>query len=143
MLELSRLPSALAVGLKIDAGMDRLGFSLTIANSVRARLDSCPSVAPHMRLMSHLAAADYPGDQGTGRQIAAFSSINFSGERSLANSAGVIGWPATHADWVRPGIMLYGLSPMTRGTGAMEGLRPVMTLKSKLISVKDMHPANR
>jgi alanine racemase len=56
----------------------------------------------------------------------------------LANSAGVLDWPASHADWVRPGIMLYGIAPGTRGTGADLGLRPVMRVTTCVIAVRDV-----
>ena len=54
---------------------------------------------------------------------------------SAANSAGILGWPETHLDWVRPGIMLYGVSPFNGETGGMRGLKPVMTLRTRLIAV--------
>jgi len=59
----------------------------------------------------------------------------FSGPRSLANSGGLMGWPETQFDWVRPGLMLYGVSPFAGNTGVEQDLRPVMTLESKLIAV--------
>ena len=55
--------------------------------------------------------------------------------RDRANSGGILGWPETHFDWVRPGIMLYGCTPFNHGSGAEVGLRPVMTLASRLIAV--------
>ncbi|MFZ1325386.1 MAG: alanine racemase, partial [Candidatus Contendobacter sp.] len=51
-------------------------------------------------------------------------------------SGGILGWPETHFDWVRPGIMLYGCSPFQQGDGAEQGLHPVMTLTSRLIAIQ-------
>ncbi|NOT85664.1 MAG: alanine racemase [Methylococcaceae bacterium] len=62
----------------------------------------------------------------------------FSGERSIANSAGILGWTEALSDWVRPGIMLYGVSPFAEQTAAQLGLKPVMSLHSQLIAVKDI-----
>ena len=58
--------------------------------------------------------------------------------QTIANSAGIIAFPDTHSDWVRPGLMLYGVSPLSDSTGIDEGLQPVMTLESKLIAVKKL-----
>ena len=86
--------------------------------------------------MTHFANADMPGDTHTPSQLARFATLRLAGERSLANSAGVLSWPGAHADWVRPGIMLYGVSPLLDRTGLDEGLLPVMTLTTRLIAVK-------
>jgi len=137
MLEQAQVHPPLTVWLKIDSGMGRLGFQPEEASAIWKRLTGCAAVGPGIRLMSHFASADEPGDEGTPHQLKRLAAIGLPGERSLANSAGVIGWPEAHADWVRPGIMLYGVSPMTDRTGAEEGLRPVMTLKTKLISIKE------
>ena len=58
------------------------------------------------------------------------------GERSLANSAGVLAWPDSQLEWVRPGIILYGVSPLPNKTATDLGFKPVMTLKSHLIAVR-------
>ena len=126
MLEQARLERPLTGWLKIDSGMGRLGFQPEAACAMWQRLAGCAAVAPGIRLMSHFATADEPGDEGTPHQLARFAAIDLPGERSFANSAGVIGWPAAHVDWVRPGIMLYGASPMAGHTGPEDGLRPVM-----------------
>jgi alanine racemase len=137
MLEQVRLERPLATWLKIDSGMGRLGFRPDAAGTMWQRLAGCAAVAPGIRLMSHFASADEPGDEGTAHQLAQLAAIDLPGERSFANSAGVIGWPEAHADWVRPGIMLYGVSPVAGHTGPEAELRPVMTLKTKLIAVKE------
>jgi alanine racemase len=138
MLETARLDRSLAVWLKIDSGMGRLGFRPEAAGTVWQRLADCAAVAPGIRVMSHFANADAPGDEGTLRQIARLDALDLPGERSFCNSAGVLAWPEAHGDWVRPGIMLYGVTPMSDRTGPEEGLRPVMTLATRLIAVKEM-----
>ena len=102
-----------------------------------AELQACAAVGEPLRLMSHLARADERGDESTRRQIACFASLARStgAETSLANSAGVLAWPQSHGDWVRPGIMLYGISPFVAGRAAADSLRPVMTFSSRLIAV--------
>jgi len=136
-LERAGLGKPLRVWLKVDTGMHRLGFAPDRVAGLWQRLRTCPSVATTVRLMSHLARADERGDAATREQIACFQSLAKASEAetSLANSAGVLGWPQSHGDWVRPGIMLYGISPFMGGRGESHGLRPVMTLTSRLIAV--------
>jgi alanine racemase len=89
--------------------------------------------------MSHFACADIPSDPETKSQIDSFHAQtgNLGLESSLANSAGILAWPQSHLDWVRPGIMLYGVSPMEQQSAAQLNLKPVMTLQTALIAV---HP---
>lgn len=134
---LERRPPArpLDVWLKVDSGMHRLGFAPEAVADVHRRLAACPGVAA-VRFLTHLACADDRRDEFTRRQLAAFerACAGFAGERSIANSAGTLGWPATHADWVRPGIMLYGCSPFIDG-GQRPPLRPAMTLEARVIAI--------
>lgn len=141
MLARARLKRRLTAWLKVDSGMGRLGFRPEAARAAWRRLADCPAVSPHsIRLMSHFARADEPTETETRHQLMRFKALDLPGERSLANSAGVIFWPESHADWVRPGIMLYGVSPAANRYGAEEGLKPVMTLTTRLIAVKDVEP---
>lgn len=140
----------LAVWLKIDTGMHRLGFKPQQANEVYQRLKQCPVVKQPIHLMTHLANADDRDDSLTEQQIKAFyNAIQFSDAEdsniscSIANSAGILGWPASHADWVRPGIMLYGVSPFVAGKGSEYELKPVMTLKSALIAVNQFNKGDK
>lgn len=89
--------------------------------------------------MTHLADADNRHDTLTQQQIDCFDSTlsGIEGERSIANSAAILGWPQSRVHWVRPGIMLYGASPFNDSTGEDEGLQPVMTLTSKLIAINN------
>ncbi len=138
-IENFRLPSPVNVWLKIDSGMHRLGFDPGAVPAVRRRLLDC-SVVGQIRLMTHFAAAGDPGNNMTRDQLQVFNTVcaNLEGERSLANSAAVIAWPETHGDWIRPGLMLYGVSPMDGGKAEDHGLRPVMSLESELISVRHL-----
>ncbi|MFQ5660938.1 MAG: alanine racemase [Gammaproteobacteria bacterium] len=138
MLEQAALPAPIRVWLKIDSGMHRLGFDPDSLQPIWQRLHACPSVSHSVRLMTHLATANERSNPMTERQLQLFKQAcrGLEGERSVANSAAVIAWPASHADWVRPGLMLYGVSPMRDSSAGDHNLRPVMTLMSELISVK-------
>ncbi len=140
LLEKATLARPLSAWLKIDTGMHRLGFPAAQAAAAFERLRACRNVVPRIRLMTHFANADDRDDPRTEQQLALFRQAvgDLPGERSLANSGGILGWPHSHADWVRPGIMLYGASPFTGSTGADEGLQPVMTLSSRLIAVNPL-----
>lgn len=137
LLENITLPGTLPVWIKLDTGMHRLGFPPGEVEAVYRRLQACPGVAV-AGFMTHLANADDPHDDATRRQLEIFNAAvaHLPGERSIANSAGLLAWPETRSDWVRPGIMLYGLSPFAGRSGAEFGLKPVMTLQSQLISVQ-------
>jgi alanine racemase len=123
--------------LKIDTGMNRLGFHVDEAESACQRLRQCKSVDRQVRLMSHFACADEPDNSANDRQHARFQWIleRLEGEASMANSAATLSRPESHYQWIRPGIMLYGASPMAQGCAELEGLRPVMTLHSRLIAI--------
>lgn len=130
------LASPLSAWLKVDTGMHRLGFPLEEAPEALVRLKTCPAVA-EVRLMSHLANADNKFDTTTQDQIDRFLKLvdGLGLEKSIANSAGILAWPTSHLDWVRPGIMLYGVSPLMGFRADDLDLQPVMTLATELISV--------
>lgn len=137
-------PGQLYCWLKIDTGMHRLGFA---PEEVQARLEDLQALQ-QVRLvgvMTHLANADATDDPATQRQLEAMTrataGLDLPG--SIANSAGILGWPDTHADWVRPGLMLYGASPLQGRSAAELGLRPVMTLSAPLVAVKDIRAGAR
>jgi len=125
------------VWLKVDTGMHRLGFAPDEVADVWQRLIACSAVARSPRLMTHLACADDFHSPATRQQIDCFNRVlpNVQTGRSIANSAGILGWMPSHADIDRPGIMLYGISPFLNETGADRRLRPVMTLRSELIAI--------
>ena len=118
--------------------MNRLGFKLHDFQAVYQRLQQCSIIKRPIRLMTHLASADDRQDPMTLVQIERFNTTlqGISCERSIANSAGILGWQHALADWVRPGIMLYGISPFPEQTGEQLGLKPIMALHSRLIAVK-------
>ena len=124
--------------IKVDTGMNRLGFRVEEFAAAHRRLVGIANVAPDPTLVTHLASADDRRDSKTTTQLQAFgtATAGVPGARSIANSAAMLAWPATRADWVRPGLMLYGVSPFPSGTGAELGLRPAMTLQSEVIAVK-------
>lgn len=140
MLQQARLDRPLAVWLKINTGMNRLGFRPEEVPAALDRLQGCAAVAPGIRLMTHFASADEPSSPATREQIRRFAATaeGLGLERSFCNSAGLLAWPEAHAEWVRPGIMLYGVSPLEGRSGAEEGLRPVMTLETRLIAVREV-----
>jgi len=125
----------LTVWVKIDTGMHRLGFAPEDGGAVVDRLRGLPAVG-EVRLMTHFANADARKDPTTKRQLKELAPFIQPGTvASAANSAGIVGWPASHHDWVRPGIMLYGGSPMHRESAASFDLKPVMTLQTALLAV--------
>jgi len=144
-LESDRDPRNLRVWLKIDTGMHRLGFAPDDACTVHARLRALPNVDSDIALMTHFAASDEFDNTTTARQIAAFdvSTAGIDGSRSLANSAGVLGWPQAKNDWVRVGGLLYGLSVIEGKSGSDLGFEPAMTLSTKLIAVNRVRKGER
>ena len=143
MLERASLTRALPVWLKLDSGMGRLGVRPDAFAAAHARLLDCRNTAS-ITLMSHLASADDPGSSQTRAQLDIVERVfaSLPGDRSLANSAGLMSWPEARADIVRPGIMLYGVTPMAGRTGVEDGLTPVMTLGTGLIAVKELQPGD-
>ncbi|MCC5856976.1 MAG: alanine racemase [Ectothiorhodospiraceae bacterium] len=137
LLEALGGPRPLSVWLKVDTGMHRLGFPPSAVRQTWQRLRDARGVGPHIRFITHLACADNRDDEMTDHQLACFRGAleGLPGERSLANSAGLLGWPPVLADWVRPGIMLYGANPFVDGHRPCPDLRPAMTLRSRLIAI--------
>lgn len=138
-LQAARLDRPIAVWLKIDSGMHRLGFAPAQVEAAVARLVAVPAVG-ELRLMSHFANADDTADDYTAAQLKCFLDIavKYKYACSIANSAGVVAWPDTHLDWVRPGIMLYGASPLLGRAAVDLGLQPVMSLTSRIIAVRTL-----
>jgi alanine racemase len=151
MLEQAPAGDAVRCWLKIDTGMHRLGFAPESVREAHARLAAMPSVAGgDIVLMSHFASSDeYEGrspNSGQTRaqlQMFAEATAGLPGARSLANSAAVLGWPDAHADWVRAGGALYGVSVVEGRNGADFDLRPAMTLSTRLVSVNHVRKGER
>jgi alanine racemase len=130
----------MGVWVKIDTGMNRLGFKATDFNSICEKLSACNIVKKPINFMTHFANADDKNDVKTARQIELFKQLteNYDGEKSMANSAGILAWHDSQTDWVRSGIMLYGISPFPDSTGTEFNLKPVMSLHSHLIAVREI-----
>src|SRR5208337_3038095 len=108
------------VWLKLDSGMNRLGFKGAAFDAALETLGGLPGVRIPINLFTHLASADSPELSATTEQLARFAQAtrSLAGERSIANSAGMLSFPEAQADWVRPGLLLYGVSPFTGTIGA-------------------------
>jgi alanine racemase len=130
--------NALQVWLKINSGMNRLGFFPQEVPAVMERLKSHRAVR-EVTLMTHFSHADET--EGVAAQLERFNGLTaaYRAPRSLANSAALLRYPVTHGDWVRPGIMLYGASPFAGKSAQDIGLQPVMTLSSEIISVREIN----
>ncbi len=156
ILEKTALAKPIDAYLKVNSGMNRLGFTV---DNVRIAWNALCNHAQVnvVSLMTHFADAD--GSTGVAAQLDWFNSLTqpMEGPRCLANSAALLRYPETHADWVRPGIMLYGCSPFgfdasgydsgdfTAGAESAEGLglKPAMTLSTEIIALQNLRPGER
>lgn len=144
MIEKASFQSPLHVHLKMNSGMNRLGFRPAVYRQAYERLRAIRQVGG-ITLMTHFANADDGLNPGMPleRQVQRFvdASEGLAGDRSLANSAATLIHPRLVADWIRPGIMLYGGTP---GGGSAEdfGLRSAMTLTSELIGMQRIMPGD-
>lgn len=138
-IERTPLARPLTVWLKLDSGMHRVGFAPVDYRAAHARLQAGGKVEKIV-LMSHFARADELDCPRSAEQLAAFraASAGLGGEVSLRNSPALLGWPEVPSDWVRPGIMLYGASPFAQAQEAAARLKPVMTLESQIIAVREL-----
>lgn len=152
MLRHAALKVPLPIYLKLDSGMHRLGFSCEQIPAARRELTAlATAVAPApVTLMTHFAEADAVGGE---------CCINWQLERfarmladwpeatslpiSVANSAAILRYPQTAYAWVRPGIMLYGGSPFADQEAASLDLKPVMTLRSRILAVQEIGVGER
>ncbi|OKP29366.1 catabolic alanine racemase DadX [Serratia fonticola] len=139
----ARLQAPLDVYLKLNSGMNRLGFA-------PERLHSAWLTAKELRnigsitLMSHFATAD--GAEGVTEQMAVIDRATAAVDlpRCLANSAATLWHPQTQGEWVRPGVILYGASPSGNWQDIADtGLQPAMTLSSKIIGIQQLQAGDR
>lgn len=139
MLEKQPLSQPVKVWLKMDTGMNRIGFLPEEYRDAWMRLEQLPWVSDIV-LMTHLACADEPDNGYTLQQLEVFeqNTLGLPGERSIANSAATINHARAKADWNRPGLMLYGASPFPAGHPIEKKLKPVMELHSAIISIKEI-----
>lgn len=141
-----RLPAPLPVYLKINTGMNRLGFTAPELPALQAMIEASEGVGK-VGVMTHFANAD--DDLGVQWQLERFTEMRqgwlgrLPGEVSMANSAAILRYPQTAHDWVRPGIVLYGASPLADASAESFGLKPVMTLSSKILGVQDVPVGDR
>jgi alanine racemase len=137
LLQTARIQQPMIVWLKLDSEMNRLGFAAEEYLLAYQQLRELPCVK-EIRLMTHFACADDIQSPKTQQQLKLFGQLTaqLRGQRSAANSAAVLAWPESHFEWVRPGLMLYGCSPLADCTGDKHRLQPAMTLESRIISVK-------
>jgi len=141
MLEHASLSAPIPVWLKLNSGLNRLGFTGSRVRAAYERLQASGKAI--ISLMTHFADAD--GAAGVAAQMARFAewTKGMSEQATLANSAAILRYPETHADWVRPGIMLYGGSPFADTSAQALGLKPAMTLESEIITVQELKPGDR
>jgi alanine racemase len=149
LLETHRGVERFVLWIKMDTGMNRLGFRPEAFAGALARLRALAVPALELRAMTHLARADEREQPMTRDQVASFertlaaAGLIGGAERvttSIGNSAGTLGWPAAHGNWVRPGLALYGVSPFAGETAEKHGLRPVMTLETTVLTVRSVKP---
>lgn len=150
MLRLSALTGEIDAYLKLNTGMNRLGFSVDNLRAAYNALRMHPQVGK-LNVMTHFADAE--GSAGVKAQLDWFNEITQQieglgqAERSMANSAALIRFPQARGHWVRPGIMLYGCSPFGQMPGNASAdltaerldLKPAMTLTSELIATQHLH----
>lgn len=144
VLEKIALARPLKIWLKIDTGMHRLGFAAAETARVYDRLMQCQSVAKPIVVMSHFADADDVSKTTTREQLEEFNQVTqgLGVLKSIAHSAGILTCSASHFDWVRPGILLYGVSPMLGGAHHSE-LQAVMTLQARLLAINPLKKGER
>ena len=125
------------VWLKIDTGMHRLGIDPKKVDEFYQRLKNCPLVSD-VTFISHFSRADELECGYTEKQIALFEQVSqpYPVEKSISASSGILYWQQAHYDWVRPGIIMHGISPHNAPITDL-GFQPVMTLSSSLIAVRD------
>jgi alanine racemase len=137
LLDFARAGTRFDVFLKINTGMNRLGFTPHAAARALDALRTHHAVG-EVTLMAHFATADEA--RGVAWQMMVFDEVAAGRAlpRSLANSAALLRYPETRGDWVRPGIVLYGCSPFPDVDADQLGLKPVMTLASEIIAVQEL-----
>ncbi|MEE9309690.1 MAG: alanine racemase [Cocleimonas sp.] len=136
---------AFDINLKIDTGMHRLGFQPERTAELYQKLANHSQVnSDSLILMTHFSCADELGNDATKKQLTCFNKAEKSIApptpitKSIANSAGILGWQESHVDWIRPGIMLYGSSPFAESHRDDHDLKAGMTLQAPIIAIHDL-----
>ncbi|MDR2788218.1 MAG: alanine racemase [Candidatus Accumulibacter sp.] len=137
------LPARLPIYLKLNTGMNRLGFGPEEMPAVRRELAETEPFLSSVTLMTHFATAD--DERGVAWQLERFRRMcsGWNLPVSLANSAAILRHPETANGWARPGLLLYGASPFADEDAGSLGLRPVMTLKSRVLAAREVKPGER
>ena len=138
LLEAAGAAHRFVVWVKIDTGMNRLGFRPEQFGSALRRLEALGDRLHDVRLLSHFASADEPDSRLTQEQLSRFESLAAGRRmaRSVANSAAIFALPQAMLEWVRPGLALYGVSPFGDQVGSSLGLVPAMRLVSTVIAIR-------
>ena len=137
-LEKANIKAPVQCWLKVDTGMNRLGIAPARAGEFHQRLTASANAAAEVVTYTHFATADDSNSELAHHQLARFDALPFGAPRSAANSAGLLAWPQAHYEWVRPGYLLYGNSPLLHHHPNAQTLKPVMTLTSGVISLRDV-----
>ncbi|MCK0715557.1 alanine racemase [Chromohalobacter sarecensis] len=126
--------------LKLDSGMHRLGFAPEAFEARWQRLKAAPAQVTDLHLMTHFATADALEPAYFHRQLVCIEAlrVRLGAPVCLANSPATLAWPQAHGDWNRPGVMLYGSDPLEGANDASRALKPVMTLRSEIIAVREL-----
>lgn len=141
MLEAATVRQPLDLWLKINTGMNRLGFPLARVAGALERMRASRK-ARSITLMTHFATAD--GEPGIREQMKRFSEATrgITLPRSVANTAAIFAHPGSHMDYARLGIGLYGATPFADRSAAALGLQPAMTLTSEVIAIQQLQPGD-
>ncbi len=150
-LEKQSLTKPLSAWLKIDTGMHRLGIYPASGLRLYQRLKQSNKTRGVVTLMTHMASADLLDEPYTEQQLAIFKAVkkeiiasdDGSISTSIGNSGTILGWPEGRSDYIRPGIMLYGLSPFEGPHAEADKLQPVMSLQSKIIAIRNIERGER
>ena len=131
--------------LMVETGMNRLGIAVNDIPTAIELLESSRQITGKVGLMSHFANSDLVDDSRNQKQLDVMMALaqQTGLEVCFANSAAVISFAASHQQWVRPGLMLYGVSPFSDCCGAELGLKPVMQLKSQIMSIHQLQKGDQ
>ncbi|MFN7038301.1 MAG: alanine racemase [Alphaproteobacteria bacterium] len=137
-LKASNLPLPIYAWIKIDTGMGRIGFTPARAKEIYQEFLNNKNIQQPPGIMSHLACADEVTHHLNKKQINAFNEVvkDLPGSKSFANSAAIFHFPDSHLDVIRPGLALYGVSPVKGQSASNFNLKPIMNLQTRLIAVK-------
>lgn len=145
----ARVEKPVRCWVQVDIGMHRLGSNdpREIAQ-IKAVLEETPNAQKPLGLISHLSVADTPSESAYNQQeqdnfFKFAEELGFDGDYCLGNSAGICKWERSHTSWVRPGVIMYGISPFEDKTGADLGLTPVMTLRSAIIAIHHLKKGDK